>query len=109
MGRQSPFSIWDWHQYHASGLPDLRLVQKVFQVLLVLGAVVLPFYPRRKSPLQLAALTAALLLGFQLVQTYWFYTYVPWFFPFLIFAFFAPREEAAREEGVEAAVVPSGV
>jgi hypothetical protein len=62
-------------------------------VLLVLAALVLPFYPRRKSPLQLAALTAALLLGFQLVQTYWFYTYIPWFFPFLAFALLAPAAQ----------------
>ena len=42
--------------------------------------------PRRKSPLQLAALTAALLIGFELVLTHWFYLYIPWFFPFVAFA-----------------------
>jgi hypothetical protein len=44
--------------------------------------------------LQLAALTAALLIGFELVLTYWFYTYIPWFFPFAAFALLAPRERA---------------
>ena len=44
------------------------------------------FVPRRKSPLQLAALTAALLVGFELVLTHWFYLYLPWFFPFVAFA-----------------------
>ena len=44
------------------------------------------FVPRRKSPLQLAALTAALLIGFELVLTHWFYLYIPWFFPFVAFA-----------------------
>ncbi len=47
-------------------------------------------FPRRKSPLQLAALTAALLAGFELVQTYWLYTYIPWFFPFAAIAVLAP-------------------
>src|SRR5262245_4156699 len=55
LGRESPFSIWDWRQYHA-GLPDLHLVQRALEVLLVVGAVALYFVPRRKSLLQLAAL-----------------------------------------------------
>src|SRR5919201_627119 len=28
--RQSPFSIWDWRQYHA-GLPDLHILQRVLE------------------------------------------------------------------------------
>ncbi len=96
VGRDSPFSLWDWRQYHARGLPDLHLVQRVLQGLLVAGALVAPVYPRRKSPLQLAALTAALLAGFQLVVTYWLYTYIPWFYPFAAFALLAPAAPLAR-------------
>ncbi|MHB8060886.1 MAG: hypothetical protein ACYDHO_08655, partial [Gaiellaceae bacterium] len=47
------------------------------------------FYPRRRSPLQLAALSGALLIGFELVLTYWFYTYIVWFFPFAAVALLA--------------------
>ena len=90
VGRDSPFSLWDWKQYHARGLPDLHVLQRVLQGLLVLGAVAVMWLPRRKSPLQLAALTAALLAGFELVQTYWLYTYIPWFFPFAAIAVLAP-------------------
>jgi hypothetical protein len=90
LGRDSPFSLWDWRQYHARGLPDLRLLQHVLQGLLVVAAVAVAFVPRRKSPLQLAALTAALLAGFELVQTYWLYTYIPWFFPFAAITVLAP-------------------
>jgi len=90
IGRDSPFSLWDWQQYHARGLPNLHLVQRALQVLLVIGAVAVAFVPRRKSPLQLAALTAALLAGFELVQTYWLYTYIPWFFPFAAITVLAP-------------------
>jgi hypothetical protein len=89
INRQSPFSIWDWRQYHA-GLPDLHILHRVLEALLVIGAVAVYFVPRRKSPLQLAALTAALLLGFELVLTHWFYLYLPWFFPFAAFAVLAP-------------------
>jgi hypothetical protein len=109
VSRASPFSIWDWRQYHA-GLPDLHLLQRALEVLLVLGALAVYFVPRRKSPLQLAALTGALLAGFELVLTHWSYLYIAWFFPFVAFAVCAgtmplrrpapparPREREARE------------
>ena len=92
--RESPFSLWDWRQYHARGIPNLHVVQYVLEGLLVLGAIAFAFVPRRKSPLQLAALTAALLIGFELVLTHWFYLYIPWFFPFVAFAFLAPSGRA---------------
>lgn len=92
--RESPFSLWDWRQYHAEGLPDLHLVQRVLEVLLLLGAVAVAFVPRWKSPLQLAALTGALLCGFELVLTHWFYLYIPWFFPFAAFALLAAAPPA---------------
>ncbi len=94
IGRDSPFSIWDWRQYHA-GLPDLHVLQWILEGVLVAGSIAVYFLPRRKSPLQLAALTAALLLGFQLVLTHWFYLYLPWFFPFAAFAVLAPSPEPA--------------
>jgi hypothetical protein len=99
--RQSPFSLWDWRQYHARGIPNLHVVQYVLEALLVAASVAFAFVPRRKSPLQLAALTGALVIGFELVLTHWFYLYIPWFFPFVAFAFLAssghsaPRPEQA--------------
>ena len=102
IGRDSPFSLWDWRQYHA-GLPDLQVVQRVLEGLLIAGAIAAYFLPRRKSPLQLAALTAALLLGFQLVLTHWFYLYLPWFFPFAAFAVLAPAPRARAGARIPAA------
>ena len=96
LDRDSPFSIWGWGQYRAEGVPDLSIVQDVLQVLVVAGAVALAFVPRRKSILQLAALTAAVLIGFELVLTHWFYLYIPWFFPFLAFALLYRRDPAAQ-------------
>ncbi|HSL63247.1 MAG TPA: hypothetical protein VK874_01200 [Gaiellaceae bacterium] len=87
--RSSPFSLWDWGDYHAAGLPDLALVQRAGQVLLVVAAIAVAFVPRRKTPLQLAALTAALLVGFQLLLTHWSGLYVAWFFPFVALAVLA--------------------
>jgi hypothetical protein len=61
-------------------------VQRLFEVLLVGAALAFAVFPRRKTPLQLAALTGVLLMGFELVLTHWFYLYIPWFFPFVIYA-----------------------
>jgi hypothetical protein len=103
IGRASPFSLWDWGQYHAKGLPNLHVVQRVLQVLLVVGALALAWFPRHRSPLRMAALTAAVLIGFELVLTHWFYLYLPWFFPFVALALVAPLpgrpvDEARAEE-----------
>ena len=90
IGRAAPWSLWDWGQYHARGLPDLHLVQRVLQGCSSRARSRAAFFPRRKSPLQLAALTAAFLAGFELVMTYWLYTYIPWFYPFAALALLAP-------------------
>jgi hypothetical protein len=93
VGRDSPFSIWGWGQYHADGIPDLGWLQSVAIVLLVVGAVAVYFVPRRKTAFQLAALTGAVLIGFELTLTHWFYLYIPWFLPFVAYAVLAPAEE----------------
>jgi hypothetical protein len=94
--RDSPFSIWDWGQYHADGIPDLESVQRVLIPSVVVFALALFFIPRRKSPLQLAALTAAVLIAFELVLTHWFYLYLPWFLPFAVFAVLAAPAGRSR-------------
>jgi len=105
-GRDAPWSLWDWQQYHARGLPDLHVVQRFLQVLLVVCAFAVSVVPRRKSPLQLVAFTAALLAGFEMVQTYWLYTYIPWFFPFAAITLLVPatglRRLFDRGSGVDA-------
>jgi hypothetical protein len=98
--RHSPFGLWDWGQYHAKGIPDLHVVQKVLQVLLVAAALLVAVRPRRKSPYQLAALTAALLIGFEVVLTHWSWLYIPWFFPFAALVVLLPS--AVPEERVAA-------
>ena len=97
LGRDSPFSIWDWRQFHARGLPDLHWLQVALTVVLVAGAVALGWWPRRRSWLQLAAFTGVLLVGFELVLTHWSYLYMPWFFPFVAIALLSgPAPEPAR-------------
>src|SRR5262249_18409872 len=85
------FSIWDWRQYHAKGLPNLRWVQRVLYGLLIAGSIVLAFVPRRRSPLRMAAYTGALLVGFESVLTHWSWLYLPWFFPVVAVALVSTR------------------
>jgi hypothetical protein len=86
LDRGSPFSPWDWGQYHARGIPDLGAVQLVVQVGVLALAGVVAVIPQRKGPLELAALTAAVLVGFELTLTHWSYLYIPWFLPFVLIA-----------------------
>jgi hypothetical protein len=110
VGRDSPFSLWDWRQYRARGLPDLHVVQRVLQAALVLGALALGWWPRRRSPLRMAALTAVLLIGFELVLTHWSYLYLPWFFPFVAMALVAQLPGAPKPtDALARAVDPDDV
>ncbi len=97
-GRESPFSIWGWGQYHAKGIPDLGFVQPVVEAFAVVLALVLAFFPRRKGPVELAALTAAVLVAFQLTLTHWFYLYLPWVVPFVLLWLLLPESEPADQE-----------
>ena len=86
LGRDSPFSIWDWRQYHARACPTSTSLQRVLEGLLVAGAVA----RRVRAAPQVAAAArrphGGAAVGFELVLTHWFYLYLPWFFPFAAFA-----------------------
>jgi hypothetical protein len=99
LDRDSPFSPWDWGQYHARGIPSLRAVQLILQVGVLALTGVVAMIPQRKGPLELAALSAALLVGFELTLTHWSYLYIPWFLPFVLLALFlTPRSRAGVRE-----------
>ena len=109
LGRSSPFSLWDWGAYHAAGIPDLKVVQRVLQGVLVAAAVGLAVFPRgRRSPLQLAALTGALLVGFEIVLTHWSWLYLPWAFPFVAIALLAPGRAPLPAAAPAPAAQPGG-
>jgi len=104
-GRDSPFSLWGWGQYHAEGIPDLGFLSPAFAALAIGVAVVVAVVPREKGPVELAALTAAVLIAFQLSLTHWFYLYLPWFFPFVILWLLLPRERGAQGNGTRTASI----
>jgi hypothetical protein len=92
-GRSSPFSIWGQDE----SLEPLRVA-----ILAATGvlAIALAFVPRKKSLLQVAALSAALMLGVQITLHHWFYLYIVWFFPLVLIALalLEPSEEPDPEE-----------
>ena len=108
-GRDSPFSIWGWGQYHAEGIPDLGFLQHVVSVAAVALALALAVVPREKGPVQLAAATAAILVAFQLALTHWFYLYLPWILPFVLLWLLLPRDQgiATRIDSIEVALPDS--
>jgi hypothetical protein len=79
LGRDSPFSIWGQH-------PDLGFLQTVAKAGLVALACFVAIAPRVKTPLQLAALAAAVLIALQVTMSHWFYLYIVWWFPLAIIA-----------------------
>jgi hypothetical protein len=77
-GRDSPFSVW--------GQASLEPLRIALLVGLAALSIAFAFIPRRKSLVQLAALSAALLILLQLTLQHWFYLYVVWFYPLLLIA-----------------------
>jgi hypothetical protein len=80
--RSSPFSVWGL----APSLDFLRPVERAVAAALALAVA---WWPRRKTPAQVAALAAAVLIAVQLGATHWFYFYVVWFLPLVLAALFA--------------------
>jgi hypothetical protein len=90
--RSSPFSVWGL----APSLDFLQPVARGGAVALALGVAL---YPRAKSPLQIAALAAAVTIAIQLATAHWFYFYVVWFLPFALVALFGSQSRVASRAG----------
>jgi len=90
-GRDSPFSIW-------GQVPSLEPIRIGLLVALGLLSIAFAFVPREKSLVQLAALSAALLILLQLTLHHWFYLYVVWFYPLLLIALAASPARTSRPD-----------
>jgi hypothetical protein len=91
LDRSSPFSVWG----QVEGIEWLRLAIGAAVAALALG---LAFLPRRRTVAQIAALSAAVVIGVELTAEHWFYLYIPWFTPALLIAL----ATAGRPRGAEA-------
>ncbi len=94
--RVSPWTLY-------TQVPDLAFLQKPVTALVIFIALLVAFVPRRKTLRRLAALSAAIVIGFQLTVNYWFYAYVTWFEPFVFVALLlASNEKTALDGGHQA-------
>jgi hypothetical protein len=81
-GRDSPFSVWGQS-------PSLGWLHTAVKAGVVALALLVAFRPRRRDPVTIAALGAAVLIALQLTIDHWFYLYLPWFLPFMFVALLA--------------------
>jgi hypothetical protein len=81
-GRNSPFSVWGQER-------SLEWLHTALKVAVAGLAALVAFVPRRRTPVTVAALGAAVLIALQLTVEHWFYLYLPWFLPFLFVALLA--------------------
>ena len=93
--RPSPFSVW-------GQVDSLEWLHTVVKVVAVGLAVIVFFVPRRRDPVKVAALGAAILLAFQLAAGHWFYLYIVWFAPFALVALFTPYVPVTQPEAESA-------
>ncbi|HEV2727392.1 MAG TPA: hypothetical protein VGV34_03805, partial [Solirubrobacterales bacterium] len=89
--RDSPFSIW--------GQTSLEPLRTALLVGLAALSIAFAFVPRRKSIVQLGALSAALLILLQLTLQHWFYLYIVWFYPLILLALTAPSPARTSRPG----------
>jgi len=81
--RAAPFSLWGLYGWHGA-----EAIVEAFAVALALGLAVIP---RRADVFGLAAACAAILIALQLGLEYWFYLYIPWFFPLVMVVLLGAR------------------
>jgi hypothetical protein len=87
--RDSPFSLW-------GQVPSLEPLRIAILVATAALSLLLAFRPRRKSLVQVAALSAGLLIALQITLHHWFYLYIVWFYPLLLVAMAALPSRAPR-------------
>ncbi|MDQ4106743.1 MAG: hypothetical protein M3157_06185, partial [Actinomycetota bacterium] len=91
--RDTPWTIF-------TQVPELAFLKEPLTATLVLLAFIVAVFPGGKRTVrQLAALSAAVVIAFQLTTNYWFYTYVIWFQPFIFLALLAATNEKTALDG----------
>ena len=82
LDRDSPFSVW-------GQIYDLGSLQTIAKAGVVALGVIVAFFPWRRTLVQIAALSAALIIAVELVLEHWFYLYIPWFLGAMLLAMVA--------------------
>jgi hypothetical protein len=90
--RVSPWTIF-------SQVPELAFLQRPLTGFAIFLAVLVAFVPRKRTVRRLAALSAAVIIAFQLTVNYWFYAYVVWFEPFVFVSLLLATNEKTELDG----------
>lgn len=99
--RVSPWTIF-------SQVPELSFLQRPLMALAIFLAVLVAFVPRKRTVRRLAALSAAVVIAFQLTVNYWFYAYVIWFEPFVFLCLLLATNEKTSLDGSRTARIGIG-
>jgi hypothetical protein len=90
--RESPWTIF-------AQVPEIGFLQWPLVALAVLLAFVVAVVPKKRTIRRLAALSAALIIAFELTVNYWFYPYVIWVEPFAFLALLPITNEKTALDG----------
>jgi hypothetical protein len=96
--RVSPWTIY-------TQVPQTAFLQKPVTAGVIFLGLLVAFVPRRKTLRRLAALSAALVIAFQLTVNYWFYTYIVWFEPFVFVALLLATNEKTTLDSFQPSAV----
>ncbi|CAN5913828.1 hypothetical protein BH23ACT11_BH23ACT11_25320 [soil metagenome] len=90
--RDTPWTIF-------TQIPQTEILQSPLIAAVILLGFVLGVFPRVRSVRRLAALSAALVLAFELTTSYWFYPYITWFQPLIFLALLPATNEKTALDG----------
>ncbi len=93
--RVSPWTIY-------SQVPELAFLQRPMTAIVIFLTILVAFVPRKKTLRRLAALSAALVIAFQLTVNYWFFAYVIWFEPFVFVSLLLATNHKTELDGHQA-------
>jgi Glycosyltransferase family 87 len=93
--RISPWTIY-------AQVPELAFLQRPMMAVAIFLAMLVAFVPRKKTLRRLAALSAALVIAFQLTVNYWFFAYVIWFEPFVFVSLLLATNHKTELDGHQA-------
>jgi len=92
--RETPWTIF-------AQVPGLKILQQPLTAAAIFLAFVVPVVLKKRTIRRLAALSAALIIAFELTVNYWFYPYVTWFEPFVFLALLLSTNEKTELDGGE--------
>ncbi len=84
--RDTPWTIF-------TQVPQTEVLQSPLIAAVILLGFVLGVFPQVRTVRRLAALSAALVIAFELTTSYWFYPYITWFQPFIFLALLPATNE----------------